>query len=302
VHKEDFRITAGSGEGERLDVYLSGKLRAPARNQVQKEIDKGRVRVNSGPSKSSYRLKEGDLVEVAYEVEEPETLRPENIPLDVLYLDDQVVVVRKPGGMVVHPGAGVRNATLVNALLFRFPDIAGVGEEERPGIVHRLDKETSGIMVVARTLPAYRELLRQFKAREVEKTYLGVIWGRMPQKEGRIDRAIGRHPKYRQRISVKTRSPKQAVTFYKVLQEKGDFSLLEIKPLTGRTHQIRVHLAAAGHPIVGDGRYGRRMVGNVRVRLFLHAHRLAFSHPSTRERLEFISPMPPEFADFLRAI
>jgi len=298
VPKEEFLITAGSGAGERLDVYLSAKLLALARNQVQKLIDMGQVLVNGCTAKPAARLREGERVEITYEKEGPETLQPQDIPLDILFSDDQVVILQKPCGLVVHPGAGVRSGTLVNALLFHFPGISGVGEEERPGIVHRLDRETSGVMVVARTLPAYRELLRQFKAREVEKTYLGIVWGRMSQAEGRIDWAIGRHPKHRQRISVKTRSPKQAVTFYRVQEEKNDFSLLEIKPLTGRTHQIRVHLAAAGHPIVGDGRYGRRLVGNVPVRLFLHAHRLSFSHPATGVRLEFVCPMPAEFAAF----
>jgi len=296
VPKTEFLIKADSGEGKRLDVYLSGEVRPLARNQVQRLIDKGQVRVNGGPSKSSYKLKEGDRIEIDYEIEGPEPLQPEKIALDILFQDDQVVVVQKPGGMVVHPGAGVSSGTLANALLFRFPEIAGVGEEGRPGIVHRLDKGTSGVMVIARTPQAYRELQRQFKAREVEKTYLGVVCGRMPQKEGRIAWDIGRHPKHRQRISVKTRSPKRAVTFYRVVGERGKFSLLEIKPLTGRTHQIRVHLAAAGHPVVGDARYGRGQSGRNRLRLFLHAHRLAFFHPATHERVEFVSAAPPEFA------
>ena len=294
--KTDFLIKADSGAGKRLDVYLSEQVRVLARNQVQRLIDKGQVRVNGGSARSSYRLKDGDRVEFDYEIQGPETLLPERIELDVLYQDDQVIIIQKPGGMVVHPGAGVRAGTLANALLFHFPDIAAVGEEGRPGIVHRLDRDTSGVMVIARTPSAHRELQRQFKAREVEKTYLGVVYGRMPRKEGRLAWSIGRHPKHRQRISVKTLNPKRALTFYRVLQEGDEFSLLAIKPLTGRTHQIRVHLAAAGHPIVGDIRYGGKKTGRSRVRLFLHSHRLAFFHPGTHERLEFVSAPPPEFA------
>lgn len=298
--KKEFLVTADAGVGERLDVFLAGKIKELARSQVQKLIDKNLALVNGRSAKPGYRLRAMDHVEVEYEGEEPGPPVPEDIPVEVLYRDDHIFIVNKPAGMIVHPGAGVRSGTLVNALLFRFPEIRGVGPEDRPGIVHRLDKDTSGVMVAARSVKAYDDLLRQFKNREVEKTYLCLVWGRMPEKEGLISWAIGRHAKHRQRISVKTKKPKEALTFFKVKEEYGEGSLLEVRPRTGRTHQIRVHFAASGHPVVGDRRYGRS-VSKVRpARLFLHSHRLAFFHPATGQKVEFSVPLPPEFEEILR--
>jgi 23S rRNA pseudouridine1911/1915/1917 synthase len=201
--------------------------------------------------------------------------------------------------MVVHPGAGNRRGTLVNALLFHFPQLKGIGPEERSGIVHRLDKETSGVMVIAKTMKAYQELQQQFKKRQVNKVYLGLVWGKMPEKEGVIDWAIGRHVKHGERISVKTKKPRAAETNYSVREEIGNFTLLEIRPITGRTHQIRVHCAAAGHPLVGDARYGRLKSKPKCPRFFLHASCLSFLHPETGERVEFTSPFPKDLKEFL---
>lgn len=244
-------------------------------------------------------LKEGEKVEIEYALSEPEEIQPENIPLDVIHCDRHILVINKTSGMVVHPGAGNRKHTLVNALLFHFPGIRDVGPEERCGIVHRLDKETSGLMVVARNMNAYTELQEQFKKREVQKVYLGLVWGRMPEKEGKFTWAIGRHVKHGERISVRTKKPRDAVTLYSVQKEYGEFTLLRIKPITGRTHQIRVHLAAAGHSLVGDTRYGYRKT-KIRVpRLFLHASYLSFNHPETKETVEFSSLLPKELKSFL---
>ncbi|MCX7972982.1 MAG: RluA family pseudouridine synthase [Candidatus Aminicenantes bacterium] len=280
--------------GQRLDVYLTRRIGFLSRSQVKKLIDLGEVRVNGEVIKAGYRLKGGEIIDVKIKpVSNDTAIEPENIPLNLIYVDDDIIVINKPAGLIVHPGAGQKKGTLVNALLYHFPEIATVGPIERPGIVHRLDAETSGVMVVARSAIAYKSLQRQFKNREVDKTYLGIVWGKFSQKGGKIEWAIGRHPHDRQRFSVRTRHPKEAITVFSVLHEGKDFSVLEIKPITGRTHQIRVHLAAAGHPIIGDRRYGRRDKRGSR--LFLHARRLAFIHPTKKVWMEFESPIPDEF-------
>jgi 23S rRNA pseudouridine1911/1915/1917 synthase len=302
VPKKEFLITSVSGLNQRLDVFLSGQISELTRSQIQKFIRSKRVKVNGETRKSNYTLKEAEKVEIEYTLTDPEEIHPENIPLDVVYSDRHILVINKASGMVVHPGAGNRKHTLVNALLFHFPGIRDIGPEERCGIVHRLDKETSGLMVIARNRNAYTRLQEQFKKREVQKLYLGLVGGRMPEKEGKFTWAIGRHVKHGERISVSTKKPRDAVTLYSVQKECGEFTLLEIKPLTGRTHQIRVHLAASGHPLVGDTRYGYRKT-KIRVpRLFLHASYLSFNHPETKETVEFSSPLPKDLQGFLNKL
>ncbi len=294
-------MTSESGAGLRLDVFLAARVPGLTRSQAGKAADEGRALVNDVPKKPGALLRPGDRVVL----QRPETvtngLEPQDIPLKVLFSDDDIIVIDKPFGLVVHPGAGVRSGTLVNALLHRFPEVLWVGEGGRPGIVHRLDMETSGVMVVARSPRAYESLKGQFKDRRVKKVYRGLVWGRLPGPEGRIDAPIGRHPRHGQRMSVRTRKPRSAETRFTVLKEFPQTTLLEVRPLTGRTHQIRVHLAAAGHPLVGDMRYGRKRGSKRYPRLFLHAHRLSFFHPATDEPLEFISPLPPELEAVLRA-
>jgi 23S rRNA pseudouridine1911/1915/1917 synthase len=303
VPKREFLITGESGACERLDVFLSRRIPEVTRSQFQRFIDKGHILVNGEPRKSSYKLRGGDRIEVRIEIPETGGIVPEDIPLRILHADEHVLVVDKPAGMVVHPGAGVRKGTLVNALLHHFPEVRNVGDEERPGIVHRLDKDTSGVMAVARSLKAYSELQRQFKAREVRKVYLALVWGRMLSLEGRYDWPVGRHVKHGQRMSTKTRKPRPAVTEYRVQKEYDEFTLLEIRPLTGRTHQIRVHLSAAGHPLAGDRRYGSSRKSKYKFpRLFLHSHRLSFRHPSTGEWMEFFSPLPDELNSILASL
>lgn len=283
--------------GQRLDVYLTRRIGFLSRSQVKKLIDLGDVRVNGEIIKAGYRLKGREIIEVKIELPSNETkIEPEDIPLNIIYADEDIIVINKPSGLIVHPGAGRRRGTLVNALLYHFPEIATVGAAERPGIVHRLDAETSGVMVVARSAVAYKSLQQQFKNREVDKTYIGLVWGKFSQKGGKIEWPIGRHPHDRQRFSVRTKHPKEAVTVFSVLHEGPDFSVLEIKPITGRTHQIRVHLAAAGHPIIGDRRYGRKDKRGGR--LFLHAYRLAFVHPTKKMWMEFVAPIPEDFRLF----
>jgi len=302
VLKREFLVTSFSGTNQRLDIFLSEKIKELSRSQLQKAIEEEKVRVNSALRRSSYRLKEGDTVEIEFRLKEPEKVEGEDIPLEIIYSDNHLVVVNKPSGMVVHIGARNRRGTLVNALLYHFPGLKKIGAEERPGIVHRLDKETSGVMVVAKSLRAYKELQRQFKKREVKKVYLGLVWGRMPEKEGKIDWPLGRHLKHGERISVSTKKPRPAETRYSVQEELGNFTLLEIKPVTGRTHQIRVHLATSGHPLVGDLRYGCRKSKIKYPRLFLHASHLSFIHPDKGERVEYFSPLPEDLEEFLETI
>jgi len=302
VPKKEFLATPLSGANQRLDRFLSDKIKELSRAQIQRLVDIGDIQVNKQSAKSSQRLKDGDRVEIEYEIPEPRKLYAEDIILRILSEDDQIIIIDKSPGMVVHPGAGIRQGTLANALLHHYPELKDVGPEERPGIVHRLDKETSGVMVVARTYKAYHHLQHQFKVKEVKKLYVGLIWGKMPQKKGKITWSIGRHPKHGVRISVKTKKPRSAETQFTVLKEFKDYNLLEIQPITGRTHQIRVHLAAAGHPIVGDRRYGRRGIKVDCPRLFLHAHQLGFLHPETSERVEFTSPLPEDLKKFLNKI
>jgi len=302
VPKTSFLILPGLGQDQRVDIYLSKKYPQLSRSYIQKLVQEHRVTINGQSVKTSYLLKTGDAVEIEIVIPRKDPILPEEIPLKWLFEDEHILVIEKPSGMVVHPGAGIPKHTLVNALLFHYPALRGVGDEERPGIVHRLDKETSGVMVVAKTQVAYEELQRQFKAREVEKVYLGLVWGRMPEKTGQITWAIGRHEKHRQRISIKTKKPKAAETHFTVRQEWSEFSLLEIRPLTGRTHQIRVHFSASGHPVVGDTRYGRKKTKLHTSRLFLHALQLAFKHPGSKERMEFTSPLPQDLSEYLEKL
>lgn len=303
--KKSFLVACESGQYLRLDVFLSGKIQDLSRSQIQKQIEEGRVRVNGKACKSSFRLSAGEYVEIYYELGLPQKLKPEDIPIRVLYRDDHLVVIDKPSGLVIHPGAGNKGHTLANALIYHFPEIKKIGPEDRPGIVHRLDKETSGIMVVALTEEAYCNLRSQFKHREIKKTYLGLVLGKMSQEKGKISWPIGRHVKHGERISVKTRKPRSAETLYQVLKTFKDFSFLEVKPVTGRTHQIRVHFAASGHPIAGDTRYGRRRTkkkGLTMPRLFLHAHLLEFTHPATKERVVFQSPLADDLKEYLKKL
>lgn len=271
-----------------------------SRSQIKKLIEKKKVRVDGVLRKSSYKLQEKERVEIDYERPDYKENIPENIPLELIYTDEHIVVINKPSGLVVHPGAGHKEHTLVNALLYYFPEIKDIGPDDRPGIVHRLDKETSGVMVVAKTSEAYRRLQRQFKQRKVQKLYLCLVWGKITAEEARISWSIGRHPTHGERMSIKSRKPRKAETLYSVQKRFAKFTLLEVKPLTGRTHQIRVHLSASGHPLVGDTRYGRRKSTNVECpRLFLHAFKLLFNHPETQQRVEFSSPLPQDLKSFL---
>jgi 23S rRNA pseudouridine1911/1915/1917 synthase len=295
-------VSETEGAGRRIDAFLAEYLRDVSRARVQRLITGGGVLVDGGPVKASHRLVEGEKVTIRLTREMKEKPGPEDMPLEILHEDRDIILVDKLSGLVVHPGAGRRTQTLVNALLYRFPDLAGQEPEDRPGIVHRLDKETSGVMVVARSPRALIDLQQQLKNREVDKRYLGLVWGKIRHAEGRLSWPIGRHARHRDRISIKTDKPRAAETRYRLLQAYQEFAYLEIHPLTGRTHQIRVHMAAAGHPLVGDSRYGRRGGKGPSPRLFLHAATLKFRHPGSGERVEFSSPLPPDLQAVLDGI
>ncbi|MFQ6108584.1 MAG: RluA family pseudouridine synthase [Candidatus Aminicenantales bacterium] len=295
--KKEYLVNADE-ENQRLDVFLAERISGISRSQIQRLIDQEKVWVNGHHMRPSHKLRAGDRVELEYELSPSPAIQPEPISLNIIHKDKHILVLDKPAGIVIHPGTGVSRGTLVHGLLHHFPEIAGIGPEERPGIVHRLDKETSGVMVVAMSQEAYSSLQHQFKQRMVKKIYTGLVWGKMPQKSGKITWSIGRHPKHGERISIKTRKPRTAETHYSVEKEWKRFTLLSIRPMTGRTHQIRVHLAAAGHPLVGDQRYGRRKMKQGCPRLFLHASSLGFIHPGTEKPVKFSSPLPDDLKGF----
>jgi 23S rRNA pseudouridine1911/1915/1917 synthase len=288
--------------GDRLDRFLTSQIPDFSRSQIQRLIEDGHVTHSRFKKvKANNDIREGDVVGVELPEAQPSSAQPEDLPLEILFNDADVVVVNKPAGMVVHPAAGNPTGTLVNALLHHVKDLSGIGGEVRPGIVHRLDKGTSGVMVIAKNDDAHRELARQFHDREVEKEYVALAWGLVQQRK-RINAAIGRDPKHRVKMSTRAGRARSAVTRVTWSRDLKGVTLLRVAIATGRTHQIRVHLSAIGHPIVGDALYGgvhRRVPHPLRAvskltRPFLHAERLAFVHPRTKERLEFTAPLPPD--------
>ena len=295
--------------GQRLDRFLVSVLADHSRSQIQKLIADGRVRVGAREVRPNLPVHAGDRVVVDLPEPAATSVQAEAAPLEILYQDADLVVVNKPPGMVVHPGAGHASGTLVNALLHHISDLSGIGGELRPGIVHRLDRGTSGVMVVAKNDAAHQELSRQFHDREVEKEYVALVWG-VVQAGRRIDAAIGRDPVNRQKMSARSRRAREAVTRITRAFHLPGLTLCQVAIHTGRTHQIRVHLSAIGHPIVGDALYGgvhRRVPGDIRAvthlqRPFLHAERLAFKHPRDGRRMEFTAALPADLQDVLDAL
>jgi len=294
-----FTVTPDSA-GTRLDRFLVAVLPDQSRSHIQRLIKEGLVRVGGGDARANQAVKTGQQISV--EIPEPvdSELKPEALPLPILYQDADLVVVDKPAGMVVHPAAGHAEGTLVNALLHHLDDLSGIGGEKRPGLVHRLDRGTSGLMVVAKHDAAHEELARQFREREVDKEYIALVWG-VVQAGRRIDAPIGRDPVNRKKMSARARRSREAVTrIVRAEHLNPAVTLARVAIHTGRTHQIRVHLSAIGHPVVGDPLYGgvhRRVAGDVRAvmrleRPFLHAARLGFTHPSDGRRMEFESELP----------
>ena len=295
--------------GLRLDIYLTGLLPQHSRSQLQRIIKDGGATVRGRPAKPNSTLKAGDVVTIEIPDAAAATPAAQDLDLPVLFQDDDVIVVDKPAGMVVHPAAGHVEGTLVNALLFHADNLSGVGGEQRPGIVHRLDRGTSGLMVVAKNDAAHRELSRQFHDREVEKEYVALAWGEVHAGR-RIDLPLGRDPVHREKMSTRARRARTAVTRITAARDLRGVTLVHVAIATGRTHQIRVHLSAIGHPIVGDSTYGgvrHRMPAALRAverleRPFLHAARLSFTHPREGTRMEFTCPLPPDLQGVLDEI
>ncbi|MBI4675267.1 MAG: RluA family pseudouridine synthase [Chloroflexi bacterium] len=281
-------------QGMRLDKFLTAQRPALSRAFVQTLIADGHVHVGETTRKASYAVKQGDRITLDIPRAAPTAARPETIPLDILYEDDALLVVNKPAGMVVHPAAGHASGTLVNAVLGHAPEIV-TGNAERPGIVHRLDRDTSGVMLIAKTDAALHALQKQFAARTIHKTYLALVHGAVPTPQGKIDAPLARDARARKKMAVATTPhARQAVTVFHVLAHSEKYSLLSIEPETGRTHQIRVHLAFLKHPVVGDEMYGKRKNELGLERQFLHAWRIQFEHPLSHTPMTFEAALPPD--------
>jgi 23S rRNA pseudouridine1911/1915/1917 synthase len=296
-------VVDAAAAGERLDRWLAARIPDLSRARLQALIADGCVRVGGAARKPSHRVASGEQIDVEVPPLPPETLEPEGIALSVVHEDEHVLVLDKPAGLVVHPGAGHARGTLVAAVLAHAPGVAGVGGPRRPGIVHRLDKGTSGLLVMAKTALAYESLTAQLAARTVRRVYLALAHGRVSVAAGVVDRPIGRDPRDRTRMAVRPAGQgRRAVTEFRVLERFAAFTYLEARLQTGRTHQIRVHLASLGHPIAGDAVYGGRRLRPVPVPLegvALHATALAFVHPTTDQLLEFVSPLPARIGQLL---
>lgn len=293
-------IVSKEGARLRLDIYLASELVHLSRSRLQQLIRDGFVRHNGEPPRPRDVVRAGDTVEVREPPPEKIDNQPEKIPLDILFEDEDLVVINKPAGLVVHPGAGHSSGTVVNALLHHCTTLSGIGGKERPGIVHRLDKETSGCLVIAKNDVAHRGLSEQFAARTVEKIYFALVAGKLARRAGVIDEKIGRHPVHRQRMSVAPTRGRAAKTEYRVLRAGEKASLVECRLHSGRTHQIRVHLNHLGHPVLGDKIYGAKLAKHY-PRQMLHAWKLGFHHPRTNEWKTFEAPLPDDFEEALGA-
>jgi len=284
----------------RLDQFLAKQLPEYSRSRLQQLIRSGFVRLNKQTTRPRQIVRGGDKIHLIEPPLEKIEMRPEPIPLDVLFEDDDLIIINKPTDLTVHPGAGQREHTLVNALLSHCTTLSGIGGKERPGIVHRLDKETSGCLVVAKNDVAHRELSKQFAARTVEKIYLALVAGKLRKPTGVIEENIGRHPVQRKRMSVSSKRGRAAKTEYRVIRSSYQASLVECRLHSGRTHQIRVHLHHLGHPVLGDKIYAPRFAKNFH-RQMLHAWKLGFRHPCTGEWRSFEASLPADFNEAIRA-
>jgi 23S rRNA pseudouridine1911/1915/1917 synthase len=308
VQRYELRV-APEEAGARVDRHLANVLPGQSRSQVQRLIKDGSVTISGHPVRANHAVRSGETIVVEISAPSSPVPEPEALDLDIVYQDTDLVVVDKPAGMVVHPAAGHASGTLVNALLHQVRDLSGIGGEARPGIVHRLDRGTSGLMVIAKHDRAHAELARQFHDREVEKEYVALVWG-VVQAGRRIDLPIGRDPADRKKMSARARRARTATTRVTKALHMPGVTLIHVAIATGRTHQIRVHLSAIGHPIVGDAVYGglrRRVPGDLRPvlaleRPFLHAGRLAFRHPADGRRMEFEAPLPRDLQIVLNQI
>lgn len=297
-----------SNINNRLDIVVANYIEDCSRSFAAALIKIGTIKVQDSPRKAGYKLKPGDVITGFIPPPSPVNFSPEPVPFRILFEDPNLMVVDKPPGLVVHPAPGHQGATLVNGLLFHCPDLKGVGGELRPGIVHRLDKDTSGIILVAKCSLAHEKLANQFKERKVKKEYLALVWGHMPLTSGSMDFSIGRHPKDRKKMSVNSYRGRHALTLWRVKENFPKASLLQLDLKTGRTHQIRVHCAAINHPILGDETYGKNRQNTVRKkdgsikripRQMLHAWRIRFEHPVERKEMAFEASIPDDMKDIM---
>ena len=306
-------VVGPEAKGQRVDAWLATAIPSHSRARLQALIAEGRILVGGMPAKASARLRGGESIRVTVPAPRPAEPAPEDIPLHVVYEDACLLVLDKPAGLVVHPGAGQDSGTIVNALLHRVKDLSGVGGVLRPGIVHRLDRGTSGLLLVAKDDETHRSLARQFAGRTVEKEYLAIVHGVPRPKQGRIDTPIGRDPVHRKKMSTRAPRGRAARSDYTVEEALDGAAVVRVRIHTGRTHQIRVHLASIGHPVAGDATYGGTRTPSSRnagartalsslSRPALHAARLAFTHPATGERIELVSPVPDDIAQFMDAL
>lgn len=311
--RRDISLIVGEDDaGQRLDRFLAGHIADLSRTRIQLLVQHGRVRVNGEQGKSSQRVNPGDTVLIEIPAPAPSGLSAEALPLAILYADSDIVVINKPAGMIVHPGAGVKRGTIVNALLHEFGargELSSISGELRPGIVHRLDRETSGALLIARNDGAHRALVEQFSGRRVEKTYVALVHGNLKENSGRIELPIARDLHRRTRMTTRRREGREARTDWRVLLRLGEYTLAEADLHTGRTHQIRAHFSAIGHPVVGDTLYGAPREAKVGSRAlpllgrnFLHAARLKFVQPSTGKAVEVRAPLPDALCDYLREL
>ncbi len=286
----------------RIDKFLTASLNDFTRSRIQKLIDGELVTVSGKAVKASYKLKAGEEIEVVIPDAQSLDAVGENIPLDIVYEDDCMLVVNKPQGMVVHPAAGNYSGTLVNALLYYCPDtLSGINGEKRPGILHRIDKDTSGLLLVAKNDIAHQGLSEQIKAHSLKREYRALVWGNIKEDSGTIDAPIGRHPTQRKKMTITDKNSKNAVTHYEVLERFSGYTYISCRLETGRTHQIRVHMSSKGHPVVGDKTYGVKDKFNLSGQL-LHAHSVGFIHPVTGKYMEFMRDVPDYFVEVLRRL
>ncbi|MCM8778326.1 MAG: RluA family pseudouridine synthase [Candidatus Omnitrophica bacterium] len=279
--------------GLRIDVFLHKQLEPDfSRRKIQEMIREGKILVNGGVVKCHYRIKRGDIISIEFPEREEPDIEPEEIPLEIIFEDEHLLVVNKPAGMLVHPAGGIYSGTLVNALIYHSQSLSTIGGKFKPGIVHRLDKDTSGLMVVAKSDQVHLELASQFKEHQIYRRYIAIVKGVVELDEGKIDVPLGRHPRDRERMSINFSKGRKAETFYRVLKRYPEYTLLEAYPKTGRTHQIRVHLSYLGYPVLGDPLYGRK--DKLINRQALHAQQLGFKHPFSKEKLKFSSALPSD--------
>ena len=298
--KEENFIIELEHEGKRLDKFLADKYQKYSRTYIQKLIDINKITVNGNKIKKSYEVVKGDKVSVIIPPPKKPDIKPVAMELDIIFEDENIIVINKPSGLVVHPAPGNWNNTLVNGLLAYTDDLSGINGIKRPGIVHRLDKDTSGVMIVAKNNNSHQSLAEQFKKRKVKKVYHTIVKGVLPYESGKIDAPIGRDPDNRKKMAVKKNNSKKAVTSFKLLEKRDNFSYVQIQLLTGRTHQIRVHFSYIGHPVVGDKKYGNN--NNQVSRQLLHAREIGINHPVSGKWKTFLAPIPSDFNEFWNQI